>query len=394
MCEFISWIEKEGEVLFLTAKDIDSEHGKKTLESSLNNDFLGHGAIRRFYGPDGKSLSGGTNRENRAFWDGNLPQKIKDAWNNGELDGMMRYLQGDDLEYIVNWAPAKFVDWTMTQRYGKDYEAMKKDDNPRIRLMRMMATQNYEAMKKDSNWMVRLAGMVATQDYEAMKRDDNPRIRLMGMIATQDYEAMKKDDHTENRQIGLVATQDYEAMKKDHDQEIRLTGMIATRDYKAMKKEGSWAYWLLRGYADALSLTVKKDGYNWSWVEKLIRLTTTQDYEAMKKDDAVVINRIGLVVTQDYEAMKKNGFWKNRRIGLVATRDYEAMKKDDNPEIQLMGIIATQDYEAMKKNNKGDVWLVGMTAAGDYKVLKKASSLRLLGIAVTYEPEKLVRPRL
>lgn len=180
MCEFVSWIEKDGQVLFLTSKDVNSSYGRKELEGCLDNDFIGHGAIRRFY-----SFQGGVDKENRNFWNGELPPEVKAAWNSGELDGMLKYLQTDDLEHIINNAPVEVTAWVIKQKYT-DYEAMKKDNDWQIRLFGLVATQDYKTMKKDIEWYIRLVGLAATQDFETMKKDDEEYIRLFGLAATAD----------------------------------------------------------------------------------------------------------------------------------------------------------------------------------------------------------------
>lgn len=71
MCHFISWIEKDGEVYFLTDADYKSSHGQKLLrETGDITDFVGHGFIRKYY-----NLIGGLEYENSIFWELNLPEK-------------------------------------------------------------------------------------------------------------------------------------------------------------------------------------------------------------------------------------------------------------------------------------------------------------------------------
>ena len=86
MCECVSWIEKDSKVYFLTPEDIDSKFGKEKLEGCIDNDYIGHGAIRKFYG-----VENGKEMENQHFWDGNIPKEIKEAWNSGSLSGMLNY---------------------------------------------------------------------------------------------------------------------------------------------------------------------------------------------------------------------------------------------------------------------------------------------------------------
>jgi hypothetical protein len=50
MCQFISYIKKEGEIYFLTTKDIESKKGKELRDYCKNDeDLKGHGAIRKFF---------------------------------------------------------------------------------------------------------------------------------------------------------------------------------------------------------------------------------------------------------------------------------------------------------------------------------------------------------
>ena len=72
MCNFLSWIEvdeKNGnkKLLYLTDKDIYSSYGREVLQGSQGSDFLGHGAIRAYYGKDGVPFNGGIDREVNDF---------------------------------------------------------------------------------------------------------------------------------------------------------------------------------------------------------------------------------------------------------------------------------------------------------------------------------------
>ncbi len=114
MCDFISWVEKDGEVLFLTDKEVYSKRGRELFGDCKDNDVLGHGAIRKYYGKDGKLLVGGWNHEEGFFWKvERLPKEIQSLhpeypdqfmqrwgrmWNGG-------FFQNDDLRYIICYAP-------------------------------------------------------------------------------------------------------------------------------------------------------------------------------------------------------------------------------------------------------------------------------------------------
>ena len=103
MCNFISWVElPDGKLAFLTDEDVFSRHGRRVLQGCRDNDFLGHGAIRRFFGLGPR----GTDREVRDFWNlEKLPQEIADKirefdkhWGRMWRAG---FFQNDDLIYII-----------------------------------------------------------------------------------------------------------------------------------------------------------------------------------------------------------------------------------------------------------------------------------------------------
>ena len=83
MCNFVSWIQFEGEEYFITNSDLDSKEGKKLLAPDVIDDLCGHGAILSFY-PELKTK--GTKKECEDFnSQGNFPVSIATAIKKGQL---------------------------------------------------------------------------------------------------------------------------------------------------------------------------------------------------------------------------------------------------------------------------------------------------------------------
>ena len=101
MCEFISWIEKENKVYYLTSADLASKRGKQLIHHCQNNDDLtGHGAIRWFYG----EFKGGIDKECTDFTSpNNFPVEIVADIKAGKFKGM-----GICLATLNEWGLRKY----------------------------------------------------------------------------------------------------------------------------------------------------------------------------------------------------------------------------------------------------------------------------------------------
>ncbi len=88
MCDFVSWIEKDGKVYFLTANQIFNTAKGKALQQycGSSDDYVGHGAIREYYGLS--SYFEG-NRECTDFsTPANFPPEIAKAIKDGKFRGL------------------------------------------------------------------------------------------------------------------------------------------------------------------------------------------------------------------------------------------------------------------------------------------------------------------
>ena len=88
MCHFISWIDLEGQLYYLTSKELRSKRGKELkdyLGSAYAEDVVGHGAIDWYF--DLKGL--GVHRECTDFSSpANFPDEIVKAIKSGAFKGM------------------------------------------------------------------------------------------------------------------------------------------------------------------------------------------------------------------------------------------------------------------------------------------------------------------
>ena len=121
MCDFISYIEKNGEILYLTDKEVFSKFGKEHLKGCLHNDILGHGAIRKFY-----NIQGGRDVEVKDFWNlDKLPKeiaaKIKEFDKHWGKIFKAGHFQTDDLQFIHTNAPEPWKSKAFKQMLAQGY---------------------------------------------------------------------------------------------------------------------------------------------------------------------------------------------------------------------------------------------------------------------------------
>ena len=117
MCEFISWIEYKGEVLFLTKNELNTNHGqalRRHLGTQYENDVKGHGAIEWYYNLKPNS---GTHKECTDFSSpDNFPRPIVSALKKGVFCGI-----GISEQLLTKpaWAEYEKIEQPALAEYGK-----------------------------------------------------------------------------------------------------------------------------------------------------------------------------------------------------------------------------------------------------------------------------------
>ena len=121
MCNFISWIEKDNHLYYLTDAKVFSKEGRRLQKQCQDNDILGHGAIRQYFADlDNKPMTGGRNCEVNDFWNlkklpAELASKVADFdqhWGRMFSSGMF---PNHMLASIIRTAPEEYADLAWKQ---------------------------------------------------------------------------------------------------------------------------------------------------------------------------------------------------------------------------------------------------------------------------------------
>ena len=147
MCEPMSWIEYDGNVYFLTAKDLRTKEGrelKKYLGSAYKEDVVGHGAIDNYFGLMGQ----GVHHEVNDFTDpSRFPPQIVEAIKAGAFNGMFICPQ---ILTVPAWAEYKKIRGAALA----EYEKIKGADWDEYEKIRGAAWDEYEKITQTSFWCI------------------------------------------------------------------------------------------------------------------------------------------------------------------------------------------------------------------------------------------------
>ena len=174
MCEFISWIEKDDEVLFLTGNEVFNTKRGRELQNHCKSkdDLTGHGAIRWYFGTDDKPISGGKERECTNFsTPDNFPKQIVRAIKKGQMWGfddatpqeLLTNTAWAEYEKITNPARAEYekimnTAWVeyekITNTAWAEYEKIKNTARAEYEKIKNTAWAEYEKIENTAFWNI------------------------------------------------------------------------------------------------------------------------------------------------------------------------------------------------------------------------------------------------
>ena len=188
MCEFVSWIEKDGKCYFLTAADLASKRGKQLIKHCKNDDDLvGHGAIRWFYG----EFTGGTERECTDFASpDNFPREIVAALIAGKFRSM-----GSPLGMLNDIARAKYKEIEQPARVK--YEEIEQPAWAKYKEIKQTARAKYEEIKQ-----------TAWAKYEEIEQPARAKYKEIEQTAWAKYKEIEQPAWAKYKEIEQTALWD------------------------------------------------------------------------------------------------------------------------------------------------------------------------------------------
>ena len=120
MCDFISWIEHQGDIYFLTNQELNTKEGrelKEYLGTAFYDDIKGHGAIDRYWGLKDKGIHGECTDFSTPD---NFPPVIVEAIKKGLFEGIGA---AEGILTPTAWAEYKKAEQAVWAEYEKVQQA-------------------------------------------------------------------------------------------------------------------------------------------------------------------------------------------------------------------------------------------------------------------------------
>ena len=228
MCEFISWIEYEDQILFLTDADLNTKRGRELrdyLGKKFDEDIMGHGAIRFYYEIGQK----GHNRECTNFLNpDNFPAVIQNAIKKGKFSKI-------GIPEVVNQVLTKSAkkEYDAVKRPAKEeYDAVKRPAKEKYDAIVKSAWEKYEAVRNNKFW----------EQYDAVRGSAKEQYAAGRKPAWEEYDAIVRPAWEEYEAIVKSAWEQYEAVRESAKEQYDAVKRPAKEEYDAVKRPAKEKY--------------------------------------------------------------------------------------------------------------------------------------------------------
>jgi len=200
MCQFISWIEYEDEVLFLDDTKLSTRDGRKLLKPEFVADLKGHGAIRHYY-PELKGR--GVDRECSDFsTPNNFPKEIVNRINKGQMSRI-----GVCPKILTPSVRKKYdkIIQVASKKYNKLEQAAWKEYDK----IRQAAWKEYYNRKEYDK-----IDQAAWKEYYKLEQAASKKYYKLDQIAWKEYDKIRQATSKEYDKIRQATSKEYDKIQQ------------------------------------------------------------------------------------------------------------------------------------------------------------------------------------
>jgi len=211
MCQFISWIEKNNQAVFLTADDVFRTKAGRELQEYCNSadDLVGHGAIKHYYG----NFEGGIEKECTDFsTPNNFPPEIVEALKAGKFRGLSTPIDcllkpaRDEYERVIQVAWDKYKE--VEQAAWAKHEKVERPAWAKYKKVIQAARDEYKKVKR-SAW-AKYKKQAAWDEYEKVIQAARDEYKKVIQAAWDEYKKVERPSWDEYEKVKRPAWDEYE----------------------------------------------------------------------------------------------------------------------------------------------------------------------------------------
>jgi len=220
MCEFVSWIEKDGTLVYLTGEDVfNTKRGKELQEYCIDlDDLSGHGAIRWYY-----NFEGGKNFECTDFSaPDNFPAEIVEVIKSGKMRGM-----GLSKQLLTKPALAEYN--KIQQLARAEYNKIEQPAWAEYSKIEQLALAEYNKIQQ-----------LAWAEYSKIEQLAWAEYNKIQQLAWAEYSKIKQLAWAEYNKIKQLAWAEYNKIKQPAWAEYNKIKQPAWAEYNKIKQLAFW----------------------------------------------------------------------------------------------------------------------------------------------------------
>ena len=246
MCDFVSWIEKDDQILFLTDDDLDTKKGKELIKYCMClEDTRGHGAIRHYY-----NFEGGIDKECTDLSNpDNFPKQIQEAlkqgkmcsFDPGSLATILTPKARKEYDIIKQSAWNKYL--KIQQSAWKEYDIIQQSARKEYRKIRQSAWNKYLKIQQSARKEYDIIQQSAWNKYLKIQQSAWKEYDIIQQSAWKEYDIIQQSARKEYRKIQQSARKEYDIIQQSAWNKYLKIQQSARKEYDIIQ-QSAWNKYL------------------------------------------------------------------------------------------------------------------------------------------------------
>jgi vacuolar-type H+-ATPase subunit E/Vma4 len=234
MCKRVSWIKtNDNHLLYLTTYDLfDTPQGKAVREQLSEDDWIGHTAIKMFYGYKPQDRIGAEQECTDFSSPFNFPDEIAQAIKDG------KFMDVIDSDILTVDAFAKYE--KIEQSAYDEYKKIEQSACAEYEKIRQPAYDEYKKIEQSAYAEYEKIEQSAYAEYKRIRQPAYAEYKKIRQPAYAEYEKIEQSAYAEYEKIEQPAYAEYKKIRQPAYAEYEKIGQPAYAEYKKIRQSAFW----------------------------------------------------------------------------------------------------------------------------------------------------------